>query len=164
MSDFMSISNNDVVQFHYTLKSESGDTLESSREGEPLVYLHGHGNMIPGLEKAITGKKAGDSFNVIVPPEDAYGPRQDDAIQRIPVKHLHGAKTWKAGMTAIVETNHGPRQVQVVKVGKFMADVDVNHPLAGKTLSFDVEILDVRAASEEELAHGHVHGEGGHHH
>jgi FKBP-type peptidyl-prolyl cis-trans isomerase SlyD len=160
----MSISDNDVVQFHYTLKNESGETLESSRNNEPVVYLHGQGNMIPGLEKAITGKKSGDSFSVTVPPEEAYGPRHEDAVQRISIKHLHGAETWKPGMMAIVETNQGPRQVQIVKVGKFMADVDLNHPLAGKTLNFDVEILEVRAATEEELAHGHVHGPGGHHH
>lgn len=160
----MSIGNNDVVHFHYTLKNDSGETLESSQGQDPVVYLHGQGAMIPGLEKAITGKKTGDSFSVTVPPEDAYGPRQEDAVQRIAVKYLHGAKTWKPGMMAIVETNQGPRQVQVLKVGKFMADVDLNHPLAGKTLHFDVEITEVRPATEEELAHGHVHGPGGHHH
>jgi FKBP-type peptidyl-prolyl cis-trans isomerase SlyD len=160
----MSINDNDVVHFHYTLKNEHGETLESSHNGQPVVYLHGQGAMIPGLEKAITGRKAGDSFSVTVPPEDAYGPRHEDALQRVAIKHLHGAKTWKPGMTAVVETNQGPRQVLIVKVGKFMADVDLNHPLAGKTLSFDVEITEVRAATEEELAHGHVHGPGGHHH
>lgn len=160
----MSISDNDVVSFHYTLKNDTGETLESSHGHEPVVYLHGQGAMIPGLEKAITGKKTGDSFSVTVPPEEAYGPRQEDAIQRVSVKHLHGAKEWKPGMMAIVETDHGPRQVQVVKVGKFMVDVDVNHPLAGMTLNFDVEITEVRPATEEELQHGHVHGPGGHHH
>jgi FKBP-type peptidyl-prolyl cis-trans isomerase SlyD len=160
----MSISDNDVVSFHYTLKNDSGETLESSHGHEPVVYLHGQGDMIPGLEKAITGKKTGDSFSVTVPPEEAYGPRQEDAIPRVSVKHLHGAKEWKPGMMAIVETDHGPRQVQVVKVGKCMVDVDVNHPLAGMTLNFDVEITEVRAATEEELQHGHVHGPGGHHH
>ena len=160
----MSIRDNDVVSFHYTLKNENGETLESSRDHEPVVYLHGTGAMIPGVEKAITGKKAGDSFSITVPPEEAYGPRQEDAIQRISLKHLHGAKTWKPGMTAIVETNHGPRQVLIVKVGHSMADVDLNHPLAGQTLNFDIEITDSRQATEEELAHGHVHGPGGHHH
>ncbi|HEY3486594.1 MAG TPA: peptidylprolyl isomerase [Gammaproteobacteria bacterium] len=160
----MSIKDNDVVQFHYTLKDETGQELETSRGHEPVTYLHGHGSMIPGLEKAIHGRKSGESFNITVPPEDAYGPRQENAIQRISIKHLHGAKNWKPGMLAVVETDHGPRQVMVVKVGHSMADVDVNHPLAGKTLSFDVEILEVRAATEEELAHGHVHGPGGHHH
>lgn len=159
----MSINANDVVSFHYTLKNETGETLESSRGHEPVVYLHGHGAMIPGVEKAITGKKAGDSFSITVPPEEAYGPRQEDAIQRISLKHLHGAKTWKPGMTAIVETNQGPRQVLIVKVGHSMADVDLNHPLAGVTLNFDIEITESRPATEEELAHGHVHGPGGHH-
>jgi FKBP-type peptidyl-prolyl cis-trans isomerase SlyD len=160
----MSISDNDVVSFHYTLKNEAGETLESSRGHEPVVYLHGHGAMIPGVEKAITGKKTGDSFSITVPPEEAYGPRQEGAIQRVSAKHLHGAKEWKPGMTAIVETSHGPRQVQVVKVGKFMVDIDLNHPMAGKTLKFDIEIMESRAATEEELQHGHVHGPGGHHH
>jgi FKBP-type peptidyl-prolyl cis-trans isomerase SlyD len=160
----MNISDNNVVQFHYTLKNDAGETLESSQGHEPVTYLHGHGSMIPGLEKALTGKKTGDSFSVTVPPEEAYGERQEDAVQRISVKHLHGAKTWEPGMMAIVETNHGPRQVLILKVGHKFADVDMNHPLAGKTLHFDVEVTEVRGATEEELSHGHVHGPGGHHH
>ncbi|MEP2613765.1 FKBP-type peptidyl-prolyl cis-trans isomerase, partial [Marinobacter alexandrii] len=103
-------------------------------------------------------------FSVTVTPEKAYGPRKADAVQRVPVKHLMGAKRWKRGMIAQVQTEQGPRHVLVAKVGHKFADVDTNHPMAGKTLTFDLEVIDVRAADPEELAHGHVHGPGGHHH
>jgi FKBP-type peptidyl-prolyl cis-trans isomerase SlyD len=110
------------------------------------------------------GKVAGDIFSVTVPPEEAYGMRQEGAAQRVPIKHLQGARKWRPGMIAHVQTDQGMKQVQVVKVGRFMADVDTNHPLAGKTLTFDIEVVDVREATAEEIAHGHAHGVGGHHH
>lgn len=160
----MNITKNTVVQFGYTLKSETGDVIESSSPTTPVAYLHGQGNIIAGLERALEGRAEGDQFSVTVPPEDAYGPRKDGSVQRIAVKHLQGARKWKPGMIAHVDTEHGRHQVQIVKVGKFMADVDTNHPLAGKTLVFDVQVVSVRAASDEELAHGHAHGAGGHHH
>ncbi|MBL4868024.1 MAG: peptidylprolyl isomerase, partial [Pseudomonadales bacterium] len=144
----MSISKDSVVQFHYELKDEKGELIESSKEGEPSAYLHGHGNVIAGLEKAMEGKSAGESFVVTLEPAEAYGPLHEDTIQRIPIKHLQGAKQkkWKIGMTAWVKTEQGDRQVTVVKVGKFSADVDSNHPLAGRTLTFEVEVLEVRDA------------------
>ena len=160
----MLITNKTVVQFNYTLKNESGETIESSQSDEPVAYLHGHGNIIIGLEKSLEGRQEGDRFTVSVAPQDGYGLRQENAVQRIAVKHLKGARNWRPGMIAQVETDHGWRQVQIVKVGKFMADVDTNHPLAGKTLVFDIEVVAVRAATDEELAHGHAHGAGGHHH
>ena len=160
----MTIGKNSVVQFNYVLKHESGETIESSDKGHPVLYLHGHGNIIAGLEKAMEGKAQGDSFSATVPPEEAYGPRHEDAIQRVPLKHLHGSKHWKPGMVAYIQTEHGHHQVQIVKVGQFNADVDINHPLAGQTLTFDIEIVEVRQATEEELAHGHAHGHGGHEH
>lgn len=156
----MSISKNSVVEFHYTL-SEAGQEIESSTQSEPLTYLHGQGAMLPGLENAIEGKSVGDKFEVTLSPEESYGERRDDAIQRIPLKHLQGAKVWKPGMTAIVESNQGRHQVTIIKVGRFNADCDLNHPFAGKTLTFAVEITSVREATEEELSHGHVHGKGG---
>jgi len=159
----MNISQNTVVQLHYKLSDENG-LLESSAQTEPLLYLHGHQNMLPAIESALAGKAAGDTLELVLAPADAYGERRDDAIQSVMVKHLQGAKKWKAGMTAVVQTEQGPRQVTVVKVGMFKADVDTNHPLAGKTLTFNFEILDVRAATHEEIAHGHAHGIGGHHH
>lgn len=160
----MKIAKNSVVQFGYVLKDEAGELVESSNDDAPMAYLHGFGGIIRGLEAALEGKEAGERFSVTVPPEEAYGPRQDSAVQRIAVKHLRGARQWRPGMVAQVQTDHGVRQVRIVKVGKFMADVDTNHPLAGKTLVFDVEVISVRDATEEELAHGHAHGVGGHHH
>ncbi|MEE2732315.1 MAG: peptidylprolyl isomerase [Pseudomonadota bacterium] len=159
----MSITNDTVVQFHYTL-SEAGNELESTQGGEPMAYLHGHQNIIPGLEKAMAGKQEGDSFSVTIEPAEAYGERKDGATQRIPLKHMQGAKKWRPGMTAWVQTEQGQRQVTVVKVGKFNADCDLNHPLAGKTLTFDVQVVALRPATEDEKAHGHAHGVGGHHH
>lgn len=160
----MKIANNHVVQFHYTLKDESGAELESSRDGSAMAYLHGHGNIIPGLEEAMAGRGEGESFSVTVPPEKAYGPVREGGTQRIPLKHLQGAKTWRPGMVAVVQTDQGQRQVRIVKVGRFNADVDTNHPLAGKALTFEVEVVSIREANAEELAHGHAHGDGGHQH
>ncbi|MDP5148447.1 FKBP-type peptidyl-prolyl cis-trans isomerase [Rheinheimera baltica] len=163
----MQISDNSVVQFHYTLTdiSNGGATeLESSNGSHPLLYLHGHEQMLPALEQALTGKAAGDKLDITLTPAQAYGERDENAIQSMQVKHLMGAKKWQPGMTAVVQTEQGQRQVTIVKVGMFKADVDTNHPLAGKTLQFAIEILSVREASAEEIAHGHAHGEGGHHH
>ena len=114
------------------------------------------------IEKALEGKEAGEKFSVTLEPSESYGERVDDLIQRIPLKHLQGdTKVWKAGMTAIVNSNQVRHQVTLVKVGLFNADCDLNHPFAGKTLTFDVEVINVRQATDEELSHGHVHGEGG---
>ncbi|HEX4938189.1 MAG TPA: peptidylprolyl isomerase [Candidatus Kapabacteria bacterium] len=160
----MNISKDKVVQFHYTLKNDKGEEIESTIGKDPMAYLHGHGNIIPGLESALEGKAAGDRFTITIEPKDGYGERQDVEWQRIPLKHLQGARKWKPGMMAFVETEQGYRQVTVMKVGKFNADVDVNHPLAGKTLTFDIEVLDLRDATDDEKSHGHAHGVGGHHH
>ena len=163
----MNIIDNTVVQFHYTLKDEAGEELESSYEGDAVAYLHGHDNMLVGVEKALTDKEAGEKFSVTVQPEDAYGERQEEAIHRVSAKHLQGATKnvkWKAGMIANVHTEQGHRQVTVIKAGKFMVTVDMNSPLAGKVLTFDLEVVDVRAATDEEIEHKHAHGAGGHHH
>ncbi|WP_348732893.1 peptidylprolyl isomerase [Rheinheimera texasensis] len=159
----MIITKDSVVQLHYRVSDASG-LIEDSAKGEPMLYLHGHQNMLPAIEQALEGKAAGDALSLVVEPKDAYGERDDNAIQSIQVKHLKGAKKWAPGMTAVVETEHGPRQVKIVKVGMFKAEVDVNHPLAGKTLTFDLNVVSVRAATAEEIAHGHAHGAGGHHH
>lgn len=159
----MIITKDSVVQLHYRVSDATG-LIEDSAKGEPMLYLHGHQNMLPAIEQALEGKAAGDELSLVVEPKDAYGERDDNAIQSIQVKHLKGAKKWAPGMTAVVETEHGPRQVKIVKVGMFKAEVDVNHPLAGKTLTFDLNVVSVRAATAEEIAHGHAHGAGGHHH
>lgn len=160
----MQITANSVASFHFTLKDEAGNELENSRGGDPMTYLHGTDGLLKGLEAALEGKSAGDSFAVTLSPELAFGELRADSEMRVPLSQLRGAKKWQAGMQAVIQTQHGHQQVTVVKVGHTMATVDTNHPLAGKTLVFDVEVIDVREASQEELMHGHAHGPGGHHH
>lgn len=160
----MSIGNNSVVQFHYTLSNSDGSEIESSRGGDPMAYLHGHSNIVPGLEDAMEGKGEGDVFTATVSPDKGYGERNDSLTQRVPLKHLQGAKKWKKGMVAHVQTDQGMRQVTILKAGRFMADVDANHPFAGKELVFDIEVISVREGTEEEISHGHAHGVGGHQH
>jgi FKBP-type peptidyl-prolyl cis-trans isomerase SlyD len=160
----MQIAENKVVSFHYTLKDENGAQLESSQGSEPMTYLHGHDTVLKGLEEALTGRKQGDSFSVTLTPELAFGELRADSELRVPISQLRGSKKWEPGMQAVIQTQHGHQQVTVLKVGHTMATVDTNHPMAGKTLVFDVEVVEIREASEEELTHGHVHGPGGHHH
>ncbi|MGQ9425010.1 FKBP-type peptidyl-prolyl cis-trans isomerase [Gilvimarinus sp. F26214L] len=166
------IGKDKVVAFHYRMYRQEddgtrGELLESSHEREPVSYLHGHRNIIPGLEAAMTGKALGEEFKVGLAPEQAYGVRQPNSVQRVPVKHLHlpgkNAKV-RAGDVVAVQTERGPRHVVVVKAGKFTVDVDTNHPLAGIALDYEIKIESIRDASAEEIAHGHVHGPGGHHH
>ena len=160
----MKIEKDRVVRFHYAVAETGQAAVENSREsGEPIAILFGHGNIIPGLEKAMDGREAGDSFQATVPAAEAYGERREGLSQRIPKKHF-GAQKLEPGMQVVLQTNFGPRAVTIEKVGMSVVDVDLNHPMAGKDLDFDIEIVEVREASEEELAHGHVHGEGGHHH
>jgi FKBP-type peptidyl-prolyl cis-trans isomerase SlyD len=160
----MKISKNSVVQYHYSLTDDSEISLESTRGEEPPAYLHGAGNILVGLEDTMEGKSRGDNVSVTLTPAQGFGQRRADSLQGVPVKHLHGAKKWKAGMIAQFDSNQGQQKVTIVKMGKFMANVDMNHPFAGKTLVFDIEIVDVHAASDEEVTHRHVHGPGGHHH
>lgn len=164
----MKITQNSVGIFHYRLDDAEGNELESSQGGDPMAYLHGHGNIISGLEKAMLDKEKGDTFSVTLEAKDAYGERVEDATQRVPIKHLMGNKKQKSnlrpGHIVSVQTEEGPRQATVIKAGKFNVDLDVNHPLAGKALTFHITIEDVREASEEEIAHKHAHGPGGHQH
>ena len=160
----MKIEKDRVVRFHYAVAETGQASVENSKDGgEPIAILFGHGNIIPGLEKAMDGREAGDSFQATVPAAEAYGERREGLSQRIPKKHF-GAQKLEPGMQVVLQTNFGPRAVTIQKVGMSVVDVDLNHPMAGKDLDFDIEIVEVREASEEELAHGHVHGEGGHHH
>lgn len=161
----MQIAENAVVAIHYTLTNDAGETLDSSRErDEPLAYLHGHGNIIPGLEKALTGKQAGDTLKVTVDPTEGYGERHEGLIQDVPREAFQGVDELAPGMQFQANTDAGPRMFTITDVQGDVITVDGNHPLAGATLHFDVEITDVRAASAEELSHGHVHGPGGHEH
>lgn len=158
----MQIAEKTVVSFDYTLKRPDGSLVEASGEGDPVTYMHGTGNIIPGLERALAGKQAGDVVEVTVLPADGYGERREDMKQRIPAKHLGGAKKLRPGMQVPIELDHGTQVVTVLKVGKFAVDIDANHPLAGETLCFHVEIRTVRAALPVELEHGHAHGADGH--
>lgn len=160
----MLIEKNKVVRFHYSVSEATEGKLEDTREALPMTYLHGHNGMLKGLEDALEGKQAGDQVTVTLEPHQAYGERNEDAITRVPVSHIRGQGKkvrYKPGMIVHVNTQNGSRPVKVVKVGLKNLDVDMNHPYAGKTLTFDVEVVSVRDASEEEMAHGHVHGEGG---
>ena len=159
----MKIAKDSVVRFHYTVSEAGQESLESSKDREPLAILYGHGNIIPGLETAMLDREAGASFSVDVAAADAYGEKRDGLSQRVPKKHF-GAQKLEPGMQVVLQTNFGPRAVTIQKVGMSVVDVDVNHPMAGKDLHFDVEIVEVREATAEELEHGHVHGDGGHHH
>ncbi len=161
----MQVAKDRVVTLHYTLKLEDGSTLESSEGKEPLVYLHGTGNIIPGLEKGLEGKTAeDDEVSITVTPAEAYGEYNPELQMRMPIKNIKSQGKLKANTMAIIETEEGQRQVMVIKVGRFHADVDANHPLSGQTLVFEVNIDSVREASTEEIEHGHVHGPGGHQH
>lgn len=160
----MQIAENTVASFHYTLTNDAGEVLDTSRGREPLVYLHGAGNIVPGLEEAMAGRKPGDSFKVDVAPEDGYGNHHEGLVQDVPRAAFQGVDEIEPGMSFQANTPQGVHSVTVTKVTSDTITVDGNHPLAGQTLHFDVEVTDVRAASAEELAHGHVHGAGGHHH
>lgn len=160
----MQIERDKAASFHYRLSDEQGNELENSHDGEPVAFIQGHRNIIRGLEEAMEGRKASDSFSVTISPEHAYGNRREGSQQRVPIKHLLNKGKIKAGQVVSIQTEQGVRQGTVIKVGKFNVDIDTNHPFAGKTLSFEVEMLDVRDASPEELSHGHAHGVGGHQH
>lgn len=159
----MQISENTVVRIHYTLKNKSGDILDSSADQEPLAYLHGVGNIIPGLEAALTGHKAGDTIQTSIEPKDAYGERQEELVQAIP-RGAFPVEDIEPGMRFSTGSAQGDQIVTVVNVEEDTVTVDGNHPLAGETLYFDVEVVDLREATEEEATHGHVHGPDGHDH
>jgi len=160
----MQIAQDAVVSIHYTLTNDQGETLDSSVGGEPLAYLQGHGNLIPGLENALHGRQAGDKLTVKVSPAEGYGEYDKNLVQRVPRRSFHGIADVRVGMQFQMQSAQGPRAVTVTQVIGDMVTVDGNHELAGQTLNFEVEIVEVRDATQEELQHGHVHGPGGHHH
>lgn len=161
----MQVAAKKVVSIDYTLTGPEGDVLDSSKDhGQPLAYLHGFGNIIPGLEKALEGKNPGDSLSVTVPPEQGYGKRESGLVGAVPRNNFGNAKNISVGQQFKAQTEHGTRIVTVIAVSDSEVTIDANHPLAGTPLKFDVKVVDVRDASAEELAHGHVHGPEGHHH
>ena len=157
----MKIEKNVVASFHYTLSDLDGNEIENSYGRAPQLYLHGHGGLITGLEAALEGKSAGDKFDVTIAMELAYGPRKDNNVQRVPLKKLAKAGKLKVGQWVQVQSDQGVQVATVKKIGMTVADLDLNHPLAGKALKFNVDVKSGRAATDEEITHGHAHGDGG---
>ena len=160
----MDIGKDKVVTIDYTLTGEQGQVLDTSSGREPLSYLHGAGNIIPGLEEALEGKTPGEQIKVSIPPAHAYGDRNEEMVQVVPRAAVSGAPNIAPGMQFQANTSAGPRIITIRDVQGDNVTIDANHPLAGATLNFDVNVKDVRDATPEELACGHVHGPGGHQH
>ena len=161
----MQIAENTVVSIHYKLKNKQGETLDSSDGGEPLAYLHGAGNIIPGLENELSGKQVGDKLEVEINPDLAYGERQPELIQNVPIKHFKDIDSLEVGMRLRAESDTGEHIVTITEITENEVAVDANHPLAGETLFFSVTVVEVREATQDELEHRHVHhGECGHSH
>ncbi len=161
----MLIAINKAVSIDYTLTNDAGEVIDSSAGGEPLVYLQGAGNIIVGLEKALVGKQVGDELNVIVEPEEAYGEYSAELISNLNRAMFEGVDELEVGMQFHASGPDGSMQIVTIRdLEGDQVTVDGNHPLAGQRLNFQVKIIEIRDASEEELAHGHVHGAGGHQH
>ena len=160
----MNIDNNCVVTLQFTLTDSEGNEIHRTTSQEPMMYLHGWGELIDGLEAALVGKAAGDELEVTVTPEEGYGDPDPQLIQSYPVENF-GATDLRVGMELQGKDSEGNfRLLTVTKIGNEEVTVDMNHPLAGKTLTFNVQVEDVREATESELAHGHVHLDGDEHH
>lgn len=160
----MQIAQRTVASFHYTLTNDAGKVLDSSTGREPLTYLHGAGNIVRGLEAKMAGHAVGDTFTVEVAPADGYGDYVAELVQRVPRESFEGIDRLEVGMQFQAQTEQGSIPVVITEIEEQTVTVDGNHPLAGVTLHFAVEIVDVREATIEEVLHGHVHGAGGHHH
>jgi len=160
----MQVADKSVVSIHYTLTNSEGETLDSSVGQAPLAYLNGASNIVPGLENALIGKAVGDKLDVTVTAEEGYGPLREELVQKVPHENFQGVEDLQVGMQFMAQAPWGEQPVTVVKVEEDGVTLDGNHPLAGQDLTFAVEIVEVREATEEEVTHGHAHGEGGHHH
>ncbi|KMV30591.1 peptidylprolyl isomerase [Photobacterium swingsii] len=157
----MKVTKDIVVSLAYQVKTEEGAVVDQSTTEAPLDYLHGHNNLIVGLEKALEGREAGDKFEVTVSPEEAYGEHMDEMVQRVPADVFQGVDEITVGMRFLADTDQGPIPVEVTEVDGDHVVVDGNHMLAGQTLSFEVEIVALREATAEEAEHGHIHQGGG---
>ena len=161
----MKISKGKVVSMHYALRDATGEILDSSEGQAPLEYLHGYGNIITGLEKALETKEAGEKLNaVVIPPEEGYGIREESLVKTVPLSNFQNPQSVEVGAQFQAETSQGPRLATVTEVDDQNVTVDLNHPLADQTLNFDIDVVAVRDATEEELAHGHAHRPEGHGH
>ncbi|PIJ51226.1 peptidylprolyl isomerase [Erwinia sp. OLTSP20] len=160
----MKVAKDLVVSLAYQVRTEDGVLVDESPVSAPLDYLHGHGSLISGLEKALEGREVGDKFDVNVGANDAYGQYDDNLVQRVPKDVFMGVDELQVGMRFLAETDQGPVPVEITEVEDDHVTVDGNHMLAGQNLHFNVEVMGLREATEEEIAHGHVHGEDDHHH
>lgn len=159
----MVVEKNKVVTINYTLTDEAGALLESSEGQEPLTYLHGVGGLVPGLEASLEGKPTGSSLRVSIPPENAYGVWEQEKVVKVQRSQFSGIDEVKVGMQFSVQSEAGEEVVTVSSVEGDVITIDANHPLAGKTLTFDVTVIGIREATSDELDHGHVRGHEGHH-
>ena len=160
----MKIENNKVALIEYVLTDAEGNQIDASN-GQPLAYLHGHHNLIPGLEKELEGKSVSDKFTVTIPADDAYGPKMDHLVQdNVPKEMFQGVENLEVGMRFQAQSDEGMHSVVITKVTDEHVTVDGNHELAGMDLTFAVEVMGIRDATAEEIEHGHAHGAGGHHH
>lgn len=160
----MQIADNLAVSIHYTLTNDEGEVIDTSEGDEALAYLHGYGNIISGLESALTGKSVGDKFKVRIDAEDAYGEIEDDRVQIVSIEMFEGVDELEVGMQFHADVSSGPGVITIINIDGDDITIDGNHPLAGVPLTFDVEVVDIRPATAEEISHGHIHGAGGHHH
>jgi FKBP-type peptidyl-prolyl cis-trans isomerase SlyD len=161
----MKIADGCVVAMDYTLKTEDGSLIDTSEGDEPMWYLHGSGQIVPGLESALTGRAAGDKLEAVVPPEEGYGPRHDDRVLTVPRSKLPDSPEPEVGMQLEAQGRRGEQVVLwVTDINGDEVTLDGNHPLAGQTLHFEIEVKEVRAATADEKQHGHAHGPDGHHH
>ncbi len=156
----MQIADNHVVTIHYTVKTTDGDEIDSSSGQDALSFIQGSHYMIAGLEEALYDKESGDEFTVTIAPDKAYGDRNNNLVQEVPLSMFEGMEV-DVGMSFRATTDHGEQSVIIIDKSDDAITVDGNHPLAGQTLVFDVNIEDVRDATDDEISHGHVHGKGG---
>lgn len=160
----MKAGKNTVVSLDYTLKNNAGHVMDSSEGHEPLVYLHGAGFLIPGLEQEIEGMEKGQAKTVVVQPENGYGIRQEELLYVVSKSGFQGEEEMVVGMQVELDTDNGPALAFISKIDGEDVTLDLNHPLAGEVLTFDIKIADIREATADEIDHGHVHGPHGHHH
>jgi FKBP-type peptidyl-prolyl cis-trans isomerase SlyD len=163
-TEALTVTRDRVVSFHYEIKDADGRVAESSRGDGPALALIGHGNLMLGLEEAMLNRHPGESFQTTLAPQQAYGDRREDWIQRISKKHFAKGARFHPGAQLSLRTDDGVRTVTILKNGNKFVDVDLNHPLAGQSIQIDVDLIEVREATREEMAHRHAHGAGGHHH
>jgi FKBP-type peptidyl-prolyl cis-trans isomerase SlyD len=159
----MTIGPKTVVSIEYTLKDDAGEELDSSSGRDPLTYLHGVGNLVPGLERALDGKTTGDAIDITLPPAEAYGDRDDKLVRNLPLRKIADKKP-QVGRRYRAQLEDGQAVVLVTGLKGDYATVDANHPLAGMTLHFQVKVVEIREATADEITHGHVHSPGDHHH